>query len=204
MWSHFIGIYSAPVSLLAGLADSQPLHMPAPGEHQLRVLSPTVLELMWINTKQPDPARVENWDLISGNLQFQTPALISFGVRFDGQPVAVAAIGFKRRPVYAPLTKRDLRIANYLYLRLAQPLTQFGGQHAVEVLNPGGALWPANVRFIETTDPLRFNPAIHVNQVGYTPGLPKRAMIGYYLGSLGELNVSPLLQFTLVDARTGI
>jgi hypothetical protein len=38
-------------------------------------------------------------------------------------------------------------------------------------------------------DPLRYSPAIHVNQEGYAPALPKKAMIGYYLGDMGELDI---------------
>ena len=36
--------------------------------------------------------------------------------------VAVQSIGFKRRPLYAPLKPRALRIGNWLYLRLATPV----------------------------------------------------------------------------------
>jgi len=59
------------------------------------------------------------------------------------------------------------------------------------------------MKFTNAAAPLRYSPAIHVNQVGYIPNLPKKAMIGYYLGSLGELNTSLFLSFQLVDARTG-
>ena len=31
---------------------------------------------------------------------------------------------------------------------------------------------------------------IHVNQVGYVPAAPKKAMLGYYLGNLGELSLA--------------
>ena len=49
-----------------------------------------------------------------------------------------------------------------------------------------------------------YSPAIHVNQEGYLPNYSKKAMIGYYLGSLGEMNLSNLLSFTLVRAADGI
>src|SRR3954464_11006782 len=44
------------------ISDDAPLQMPAPGAHQLRVLSPTLLELTLITTKQPDPSPVEQWN----------------------------------------------------------------------------------------------------------------------------------------------
>jgi len=52
-----------------------------------------------------------------------------------------------------------------------------------------------------TFDPRRFNPAIHVNQEGYAPSLPKKAMIGYYLGDMGEMPV-PATAFSVIDVTT--
>ena len=52
-------------------------------------------------------------------------------------------------------------------------------------------------------DPLRFNPAIHVNQEGYVPNYSKKAMVGYYAGSMGEMSVPASAGFKLVDANTG-
>src|SRR5688500_4395095 len=39
-----------------GITSPNPLAMPAVGEHRLRVLSPTLLELTLITTKQPNSA----------------------------------------------------------------------------------------------------------------------------------------------------
>jgi len=39
------------------------------------------------------------------------------------------------------------------------------------VKNQSGALWPSTMQFKTTTDPLRYSPAIHVNQEGYVPAL---------------------------------
>ena len=63
-------------------------------------------------------------------------------------------------------------------------------------------MWSSNLVFAAVSDPLRYSPAIHVNQVGYLPLLPKKAMVGYYLGSAGEL---PAVTggFSLVDSRSG-
>src|SRR5205823_9962476 len=52
-------------------------------------------------------------------------------------------------------------------------------------------------------DPLRFNPAIHVNQEGYVPNFAKKAMVGYYIGSMGEMTVPAASGFKLVDVNTG-
>jgi len=210
----------------AGSANS--LTLPAVGDSQLQILSPTVLELTLITTKAPDPARPTQWPFASGD-KTRLPDASEFVVQVQSGPgkagpptYSVTAVGFKRRVAYAPLAKRDLRIGNCLYLQLAEPIPDGA---TVEVTNPSGALWHANTRFNAVADPLRYSPAIHVNQVGYTtamnqtgsskvmkgnkaggpPGpsaavpMSKKAMVGYYLGNLGELSVEPGSGFKLVD-----
>ncbi len=175
------------------------LAMPKVGDNGLRILSPTLLELRRINSKQPDPARVDAWDLVNTGV-FQAPSLAQFAVTVNGAGVAVQSVGFKRRPLYAPLVTRDLRIENCLYLRLAAPIPD---NQSVEVKNPGGALWPATMQFLAAADPLRDSPIIHVNQEGYVPSFPKKATVGYCLGNLGEMDIAASLGFRLVDAATG-
>lgn len=171
--------------------DALVFHLPAAGHSELRIISPTVLELTFITA----PAAGENAppppDFSPGD----------FTVRAGETSVPLARVGFKRRALYAPLRQRDLRVGNYVYLELAEPLP---GERVskVVVTSPRGSLWPANTVFSAATEKLRYGPAIHVNQEGYAPGLPKTAMIGYYLGSLGELRL-PQSDFELVDARTG-
>ena len=52
---------------------------------------------------------------------------------------------------------------------------------------------------------MRWSPVLHVNQTGYLPDFPKEAMVGYYLGSLGEMDVGAdgATQFQILDARSG-
>jgi hypothetical protein len=73
----------------------------------------------------------------------------------------------------------------------------------VEVRIPGDAPGQAAISVTATFDPRRTNPAIHVNQEGYVPSLPKRAMIGYYLGDMGEMDIPSAPGFALIDARSG-
>jgi hypothetical protein len=187
--------------LAVASVDYTDLALPRPGDHTLHILSPNVVELLLINTKAPDPARVDSWDLVNGNTQFQAPPPSAFLVTANGQQIAVQAVGFKRRPLYAPAWKRDLRIQNAIVLRLGSPILD--GQ-TVEVKNPTGLLWGAEKQFIAVADPNRYSPAIHVNQHGYAPNLPKRAMVGYYLGNIGELTINFGLGFRLVDAVSGV
>src|SRR5438309_1939794 len=80
-----------------GITDDNPLLMPRPGAYQLRVLSPTVLELTLITTKPPDPARVEQWDFVTDGEKPRLPAAEQFLVVAAGQKVPVRTVGFKRR-----------------------------------------------------------------------------------------------------------
>jgi len=85
------------------IVDYTTLALPAIGTNTLHVLTPTLLELKLINTKQPDPARVSQWDLVDGNGQFIAPAAGAFTVTANGQPVAVTAVGFKASSAMRPL-----------------------------------------------------------------------------------------------------
>jgi hypothetical protein len=165
-----------------GSPDDSPSTLPAPGTHQLRILSGTLLEFV------DDAGRA------------RLPKVSDFHVRVSGQNNPVKAVGFKRRVYYAPIARRDLRLGSYLYLQLERPITE--GQ-SVEVQNPGANLWSTNLQFNAIMDPLRFSPVIHINQVGYVPSFSKVAMVGYFLGSLGEMDVPVAGGFKLIDARTG-
>ena len=174
------------------------LQIPKPGDNALHILSPNVLELVRINTKQPNPGTLDSWDWVDGSGNFTPPDMSSIKVIIDGQTNTATVAGFKRRPLYAPQATWDLRIANSLYLQLSNRVSD--GQ-SIQVIN-NGTLWPTNMMFAATADPLRYNPAVHANQEGYLPAFPKKAVVGYYAGSMGEL---PILtnSFLLVDAQSG-
>ncbi len=169
--------------------DENPLAVPPVGGYQLRIISPTVLELTLITSKEPDPAPVKAWDFVQDG-RVKLPDAKEFEVRADAESIAVKKAGFKRRVAYAPLWPRDLRIGNYLYLELGRPLPE---NRLVTVKNPGGKLWAAEMQFSARSDPNRWSPVIHVNQVGYLPAQSKKAMLGYFLGSFGELELKGLL-----------
>ena len=173
--------------------------LPEVGDHQLRVLSPTMLELNRFTSKQPDPAAPTDWNFIT-NGAFSAPATSQFAVTVNGNAVAVKTVGFRRRVGYAALNERDLRIDNALFLELSSTVPEGA---TVEVKDPSGALWPATFSFKSAAGATRFNPAIHVNQEGYVPSFAKKAMIGYYLGSLGEMDVAATAGFKLINAATG-
>ena len=174
------------------------LQIPRLGDTALHILSPNVLELLLMNTRQPNLAMVNSWNWLDTNNDFTPPDMSSVQVIVDGQFYSPSAIGFKRRPLYAPQGVWDLRIANDLYLQLTTPISP--GQ-SVQVVNDG-TVWPTNLIFAATADPLRYNPAIHVNQEGYMPIFPKKAIVGYYLGNMGELPIATT-SFSLVNVQSG-
>jgi hypothetical protein len=197
----FAALFFLPKSTAhdALITDDNFLEMPVVGAHGLRILSPTLLELTLITTKKPDPARLAQWDFVGPNSQLNLPSLDQFAVSTAGKKLAVKKVGFRRRPIYAPLKKRDLRIGNYLYLELANPITD---GDVVEVKNPDARFWSEKTRFIAKADPMRWSPVIHVNQEGYVPAFAKKAMIGYFLGSLGEMKLTEP-GFNLVETTSG-
>jgi len=166
--------------------DTQSLALPPVGACSLRILSPSILEFTEISMAA------------SGR-----PALPAFQVTVAGQTVEVAAVGARRRVVYAPLARRDLRIATVWFIRVVTAIDLQGTSRIVEVREPGTATGGAPRVAAAACDSHRRSPAIHVNQEGYEPSLPKKAMVGYYLGDMGEMEIPVSLGFTLVDARSG-
>lgn len=174
------------------------------GAHGLRVLSPSILEL-WIVLAKPPGDPFDQWDFVApgggaGEPSLKLPDPAALRVSVGGAPAAVKAIGLKRRAIYAPQKRRDLRVLASLYIELASPIpegaTALVTSQDVSIIKPGQ-------RFEARADKARTSPAIHVNQVGYLPGAPKRAIVGAYLGSLGELAVPQPSGFHLIDAKTG-
>src|SRR5438105_879425 len=49
------------------------LQLLKPGDHTLHILSPNVLELFRVNSKQPNPARVDSWDWVTDQGAFAPP-----------------------------------------------------------------------------------------------------------------------------------
>jgi hypothetical protein len=193
------GIPPEPVEDVDELVADQSLAIPQPGTFELRLLSPRWVEVRAITTKDPDPAPLDSWNIVSGS-SLSAPAASSFAVTADGSAQPVSRVGFRRRVLYAPLAPRDLRIDNRLLLELESPLADGA---LVRVSDGSGSLWPASVVLEAAFDPLRPGPAIHVNQTGYARTLPKQARVGYWLGSLGELPAPVEPEFFLIRTKDG-
>ena len=176
------------------------LQLPEVGDSRLRLLTPQLLELTLITTRPATGPGDGRWNFVDASQTLQLPPPAAFRVKAGEQTFNVSEVGFKRRVVYAPLQPRDLRIGNWLYLRLDAPLPAGA---AVRVTNPDGTFWGQDTVFQTVADPLRWSPAIHVNQTGYLPRFPKVATVGYFLGSLGEMDLPAAQEFQVITADTG-
>lgn len=172
---------------------------PVAGDWELRLLAPDVIEMAVVTSKQVG-RKIKEWDWVDGRGRLRLPGSGSFRVTIDGRRVRVKRVGFRRRVAYAPLGEKLLRIGNHLFLQLAQPVAEGA---VVRVRNPSGNAWPRRAKLKVETGRERWSPAIHVSHAGYEPGLPKKALVGYYLGSLGELRLRPSLDFRVARAADG-
>ncbi|MCX6953502.1 MAG: glycoside hydrolase family 9 protein [Verrucomicrobia bacterium] len=180
--------------------DATALALPPVGDCTLLILAPDLLEVTVISTKEmTSPWGQLKSALALGSAEPSTPP--TFEVTVDGRAASAAQVGLKRRVLYAPLARRDLRVATQYYLRLATPLASpasvVTARSAIGLTNSP----PRIARAIFTAD--RTSPAIHVNQEGYVPSLPKRAIVGYYLGDLGEMEIAAASGFDLVEEPSG-
>ena len=181
------------------IQDADPLYLPIVGDNQLKILNRRVIELTYIVGKTTPTSSVSAWNFVDSSFLYTPPTGLT--VTVDSVPVGIVSTEFKRRPLYAPLEERDLRILAQLYITVNRDINSGS---TVSVTNPDKTLFPPAVVFSETKSSIRINPAIHVAQCGYESSMPKFASIGYYMGSGNELDVTYLTQskFSIVDSVT--
>lgn len=160
--------------------DGATLAIPPRGVSSMRVLGPRVLEITRIGGPR-------DWDFATA-----PPRADRFVVQVADKPVVVTAVGFRRRVRYAPDRRDDLRVACVVYLRLAANVPSGARVRVASHLGD----WSA------TASPLRWSPVVHANHEGYAPGGPKVALVGDWLGTLGELPIEAE-GFSLVDDASG-
>ncbi|MCB1096225.1 MAG: glycoside hydrolase family 9 protein, partial [Verrucomicrobiae bacterium] len=178
-------LYASPAERFAESAV-----IPGSGAHELRIITPTLVELYIVSTREGSANRPTFCDWIddnSGLPNANLPTAADVEVKINGTAVAVTNLGFQRRVRYAPLNGTLFHMENALYLELASAIPVGG---TVTATNPATDKWPASFVFTADLDPNRWSSAVHVNQVGYEAGELKKAHVGKWLGSLGELSIT--------------
>lgn len=155
------------------------------GQLQLLIITPNVLELAITESNSPSRSK-----FVADPSRLPTPRELQ--VSAEGNPIQVSKVGYRQRVSYAPLKQYDLRIGKSLFLQLSTAIPT-----NTEVKVSMGS-WNAVAGF----QPHRWSPAIHANQVGYEAKSPKIAFIGYYLGTLGELDTQASV-FEVIAVATG-
>ncbi|MEI8310138.1 MAG: glycoside hydrolase family 9 protein [Verrucomicrobiota bacterium] len=175
-----------------------PVSLPKAGEWDVRMLAPDLVEVRIVGTKANMNEPLKYLEAFFGkDGKVQIPAPTEFSVTSGGNPVEVTETGYRQLLDFATFRGFDVRAIGSLFLKLAHPL---GVGESAEIRSKGPAYWPWNEALKVTWTGSDFNPAIHVNQIGYAPALPKLARAGLFLGSLGELNI-PAGDFSLVSTK---
>ena len=175
-----------------------PVSLPKAGEWDARMLAPDLVEIRIVGTKaaMSEPLKhLEQFFGKDGKVQIPGPA--EFSATADGKPVEVTETGYRQLLDFAAFRGFDVRAIGSLFLKLGRPLAV---GESVEIRSKGASYWPGNVAIKTTWTGTGLNPAIHVNQIGYAPALPKVARAGLYLGSLGELGIAAR-DFSLVTPK---
>ena len=187
-----IALAAAPVAPsqepAGNVMDYASLTAPSVGDYALRVLTPTVLELRQLNTKAPDPALVPSWNLVDSSGQFTAAGERRVHgdrgrLRPSPSPPSASGAASPTRPstrtTYGSTTPSTC----------SSPPRSPTGRRSSSRTRTGRSVRPAIFTFQVVTNPLRYSPAIHVNQEGYVPSFSKVATVGYYLGDMGEMPV---------------
>ncbi|MEI6035422.1 MAG: glycoside hydrolase family 9 protein, partial [Verrucomicrobiae bacterium] len=174
------------------------MSLPKAGEWDVRMLAPDLVEVRVVGTKEKmsDPLKhLEQFFGADGKVLI--PATTEFSATAAGAPVEVKETGYRQVLDFAAFRGFDVRAIGSLFLKLGRAL-KVG--ESVEIRSKGPAYWPGNEALKATWTGIGFNPAIHVNQIGYAPALPKLARAGFFLGSLGELDI-PAGDFSLLTPQ---
>lgn len=172
-----------PVASGLAPAGDQPLSvlaLPAVNTWRLHVLSPQYVEL-----SAALPAVVD----LDG-------AADRYAVTVNGRAVSAVSAGVFRRVHWAALRTADRIFDVSVSLRLGVTLAPGD----VVTVRHTGATAPGEGAWSAAMNPDAVSTAIHVSQAGYPSGWPKRASIGAYLGTAGELPATGLTSFSLEDA----
>lgn len=177
-----------------------PVSLPKAGEWDARMLAPDLVQIRIVGSAEKMGEPVKHLEAFAlKDDQATIPAPTEFSVTSSGEPVAVAQTGYLQLLDFAAFHKFDIRVIGSLFLQLSRPLAV---GESVVIRSKGAAYWPENAEVKLEWTGTDFSPVVHVNQIGYVPALPKLARAGFFLGTLGEMEI-PATEFSLVTADGG-
>lgn len=154
--------------------------LPSLAAPSLQWVTPQLLELTY-STSISSPEEVPRPLWLGVGENPNTPPPESFEVIAGGQALAVTRVGAVRRAAAARTDAWSAEIQSRVFLHLSSPVAL-----GVPVTVHG----PEVTNAIATLQETRPSRVIHVNPVGFSPAAAKRAFLGFWLGDLGELDLS--------------
>lgn len=154
--------------------------LPSLADPSLQWITPQLLELTESTViSSPEELPHPLWLGVGGTPN--TPAPESFDVTVGGQAIPVTRVGSVRRAASARTDIWSAEIQSRVFLELSSPAT------AGSSVTVNG---PEVTNAVATLQETRLSRVIHVNPVGFSPQAAKRAFLGFWLGDLGELDLS--------------
>ena len=147
--------------------------VPQSGAHELRIITPTLLEVYIVSERDGFANRPTFCDWVDDEgdvIPGAVPAASDLEVKVNGAVTAVNAIGFKRHIRFAPVGKSKFTMENFVYIELGAAASAGA---TVSVTSPTNK-WPASFLLSTALGDNRWNPAVHTNQVGYEIGAQDR------------------------------
>lgn len=172
-------------------ALSHYVKVPHQGESKAEAVSD-----QWIlitNVPNWDPANKSNADLQYGfypmmsNAEAERPENYRITSQDDANYSSGAipgAVGIRVWPLYAPhLPRKDLRLGRKIYLQFPLPVKS-GASYKITM---AAAIFGVEQSVAFTAETIRFGRAVHIHPYGFRPEDPKKAWIGMWMGTAGEL-----------------
>lgn len=192
----FLFSLSAVASAIASGTSPAPLPVPEPGEANLFLLTPTILQVRLITGGN-------DWSQVAAPFStspesLETLPLESWDVRIKGETDEARSLegqGLWKMPVFAGYHNFDLRVEWRFFLRLREPIPE-----DAEVLLRNATLFPEGEPLDAKLSADRTNPLFHISDFGFAPQNPKFGFVSYHLGTLGELNLPKPEGVAVVDS----
>jgi hypothetical protein len=174
---------------------SNPVYLASSEDVELNILNKNTLEIEYCYRRDSNTSPLK-WNFVS-NGAFVAPTTLK--VTVNGVATTIASMSFRRRPNYMPLRARDFRIGNWLVINLGVDLKE---NDTVQVSDSSKTILTKDLTQVKKATTV--TPVISVAQAGYNTNFVKKAFVGYYLGNGGELDLSYLTTFSVLDKNNNV